>query len=471
MERMTGVDAGFLYMETPTLHMHTLKIGVVDPSAVPGGYSYARFQEELAKRLHLLPPFRRRIVPVPLALHHPVWIEDPAFDLAYHVRRVGVPPPGGPGEMDELIGEIASHQLDRSRPLWQIWVLEGLQDGLVAFVAKIHHAAADGVAASALLANVMSTEPEPTEPQPPEHRWRPEPIPGDWRLIADALRDLIREFRGLPPLVRRTVRGARAVGEYRKTAEVKPPRPILDTVRASFNGSLTPHRVFSTASLPLDDFRAVKNAFGVTMNDVVLAVVAGSMRRYLDERGERLAKPLVAGIPVSTDAPDAVRRLGGNKVSNLFTSLCTNIDDPVERLHAIDRVTRAGKDVYNLLGADMMADWVQFTPPGPFAWFMRQYSKRGLAARHRPPINLVVSNVPGPSVPLYLAGAKLVALYSVGPVLESVGLNVTVWSYIDQMNFAAYACRERLPQVHRVTEGLADSLGELLKAADDTGHR
>ncbi|HJP66081.1 MAG TPA: wax ester/triacylglycerol synthase domain-containing protein, partial [Actinomycetota bacterium] len=128
---MTGVDAGFLYMETPTLHMHTLKVGVVDPSAVPGGYSFQRFQEELEKRLHLLPPFRRRIVPVPLGLNHPVWIEDGAFDLSYHVRRVGVPPPGGPREMDELIGEIASHQLDRARPLWQIWVLEGLEGGLV----------------------------------------------------------------------------------------------------------------------------------------------------------------------------------------------------------------------------------------------------------------------------------------------------------------------------------------------------
>jgi diacylglycerol O-acyltransferase len=471
MERMTGVDAGFLYMETPTLHMHTLKIGVIDPAAVPGGYSYHRFQEELEKRLHLLPPFRRRVVPVPFGLHHPVWIEDGNFDLAYHVRRIGVPPPGGPREMDELIGEIASHQLDRTRPLWQIWVLEGLQDGLVAFVAKIHHAAADGVAASALLANVMSAEPEAADPPPPEHPWRAEQVPSDWRLILDALRDLFRGLRDLPPLVRRTYRGARAVGEYRRTAEVKPPRPILDTVKASFNGALTPHRVFATASLPLDDFKKVKTALGVTLNDVVLAVVAGSMRQYLDERGERLAKPLVAGIPISTDRPDDVKRLGGNKVSNLFTSLCTHIDDPVERLRAIHHVTKAGKDVYNLLGADMMSDWVQFTPPGPFAWFMQQYSKRGLAAKHRPPINLVVSNVPGPSVPLYVAGAKLVALYSVGPVLESVGLNVTVWSYIDQMNFAAYACRERLPEVHRVTDGLGDALGVLLKVANQEGHR
>jgi diacylglycerol O-acyltransferase len=208
----------------------------------------------------------------------------------------------------------------------------------------------------------------------------------------------------------------------------------------------------------------------VTLNDVVLAVVAGSVRRSLDDRGERLSKPLVAGIPISTGQPDQVQRLGGNKVSNLFTSLCTDIDDPVERLRAIHRVTRAGKEVYNLLGADMMADWVEFTPPGPFAWAMRQYSKRRLAARHRPPINLVVSNVPGPPVPLYVAGARLVALYSVGPVLESIGLNVTVWSYIDQMNFAALACRERLPGVRGLVDGFGDALGELLKAANHGPH-
>ncbi|HJP65705.1 MAG TPA: wax ester/triacylglycerol synthase family O-acyltransferase, partial [Actinomycetota bacterium] len=401
---------------------------------------------------------------------HPVWIDDPTFDLENHVHRIGAPPPGDRQALADVVGDIASAQLRRDRPLWEIWALEGLQDGHVAFVAKIHHAAADGVAASALLANVMSTEPEATEPQPPGRPWHPERPPGDLRLILDALRDLVLSFRGLPRLVRRTVRGARAVGQYRKSAEVKPPRPILDTTMASFNGALTPHRVFATASLPLEDFKRAKSAFGVTLNDVVLAVVAGSMRRYLDDRGERLPKPLVAGIPVSTDQADAVKRLGGNKVSNLFTSLCTDIDDPVERLRAIHRVTRAGKDVYNLLGADMMADWVELTPPGPFAWAMRQYSKRGLAAKHRPPINLVVSNVPGPAAPLYVAGARLVALYSVGPVLDSIGLNVTVWSYIDQMNFAALACRERLPEIYRVVDGFADSLGELLKAADREGH-
>jgi WS/DGAT/MGAT family acyltransferase len=420
----------------------------------------------LEARLHLLPPFRRRVVPVPLGIHHPVWIEDGSFDIRRHLRRTVVPVPGGPREMDEAIGRIAGIPLRRDRPLWEIWVLEGLQDGLVAFVAKIHHAAADGVAASALLANVMSLEPEVVDPPPPERQWRPEPVPGAWTLVRDALRDRWRAARGLPGLIGRTVSRSREVSRYRKDAPVNPPRPILDTAMTSFNGSLTARREFGTTSLALEDFKKVKGAFGVTLNDVVLAVTAGAFRRYMEDRGETPEKPLVAGVPISTESPDGVQRLGGNRVSNMFTSLCTDIDDPVERLQAIHEVTRAAKDVYNILGADMMIDWVEHTPPGPFTWFMRQYSKRDMAARHRPPINLVVSNVPGPQFPLYIAGARLVALFSVGPVLESIGPNVTVWSYIDRMNFAVLACPERLADVHRVTDGLGEALSDLLKAAD-----
>jgi WS/DGAT/MGAT family acyltransferase len=469
MERMTGLDAGFLYMETPTLHMHTLKISVVDPSAIPGGYSFQRFREELERRLHLLPPFRRRVVEVPLGLDHPVWIEDAAFDLDHHVVRVDLPAPGGAREMDEMIGRIASVQLRRDRPLWQIWVLEGMESGEVCFVAKIHHAAADGVAAGALLANVLSLDPDPHDPDPPERPWRPDPMPSRFRLILDALRDRSRRTRLLPSLVRRTRRNVRALGEHQREAAVRPPRPIRDTPRTSFNGRLTSRRVFATSSFALEDFKTVKSAFGVSLNDVVLACVAGSLRRYLDDRSERLDRPLVAGVPVSSDRPGDDPRLGGNRVTNMFTSLRTDIDDPVERLKAISSVTGAAKDRINILGADLMADWAEHTPPRPFSWVMRTYSRSGLAARHRPPINLVVSNVPGPKFPLYIAGARLSALYSVGPILEGIGLNVTVWSYIDQMNVSAIACRERLPGIHDVTDGIGEALRELLKLAEEHG--
>ena len=466
MERMTGLDAGFLYMETPSLHMHTLKIGVIDPSNVAGGYTFERFRDELAKRLHLLPPFRRRVVDIPRGIHHPVWIEDPGFDLDQHLKRVSVPAPGTMREMDAIIGEIASTQLRRDRPLWEIWALEGLADGHVGFVTKIHHALADGVAAAALLANVLSADPNPADPPPPAVPWKPEAIPDAATLRREAARQRRAGLRDIPALYKRTRAGARDLAKYRETATIRPPRPIKDVPHTSFNGPLSPNRVFATTTLPLEDFKKVKSALGVTINDVVLAISGGAVMRYLASRGERVDRSLVAGVPVSTDKPDDVARLGGNKVSNMFTTLATDVADPVARVRSIHDVTKEAKVAQNILGADTMANWLEYAPPKPFNWVMRQYSQRRWAAKHRPPINMVVSNVPGPRDPLYIAGAKLTGLYSVGPILEGIGLNITVWSYIDQMNFAAIACRELLPDVHQITERLPEALAELQAAAD-----
>lgn len=479
MERLSGLDASFLYNETASLHMHTLKYTVLDVTALDGEFSVERLRHELGRRLHLLPPFRRRLAEVPLGLHHPVWIEDPDFDLVNHVRRVGVPGPGGRREMDELIGEIASWQLDRRKPLWECWVLEGLADDLddpvagppsgrrYGFLVKMHHALADGVAAAALLANVMETAAEAVDPPPPLEPWRPDPEPSAWRLLADAVVDWLRAWRTFPALLRRTVGGLRAVARRRRAAELSPPLPIRDTGRTPFNGALTPHRAFATADLPLARVKAVRAAFGVTVNDVVLALVADSLRRHLLAIDRLPAKPLVAGVPVASDAAGDVR-LYGNRVSNLFTSLCTDVADPVERVLAIHRVTGAAKEVHTLLGPEMLADWSEWAPPRPYAWFMRQYSKRGLADRHNPPINLVVSNVPGPRDPLYIAGAELVGIWSVGPVVEGVGLNVTVWSYRERVHVGVLGCREHWTDLHVVTDGMVAALDELAARAPAT---
>jgi len=474
VERLSGLDASFVYNETASLHMHTLKYTVLDVSGVAGGFGVERLRHELERRLHLLPPFRRRLVEVPLGLHHPVWIEDPDFDLDAHVRRVGVPAPGGRREMDDLVAEIASWQLDRRRPLWECWILEGLADDLddpvgappsgrkVGFLVKMHHALADGVAAAALLANVFETEAAAVDPPPPLVPWRSERVPSAWRLILDALRDARPNLRLLGSLLGRTVTGLRAVARGRREPGVSPPRPIMDTPRTPFNRALTPHRRFATADLRFDDIRAVRAAHpGITINDVVLGLVAESLRRYLSAADRLPGKALVAGVPVSSDAAGDVR-LYGNRVSNLFTSLCTDIADPVERLSAIHEVTAAAKRFNTLLGTDMLADWSELFPPKPYAWFMRQYSRLALANRHNPPINLVVSNVPGPRDPLYISGAELSAFYSVGPVVEGVGLNVTVWSYQDAVHVAALGCREHWSDLHVVTEGMVAALAELV---------
>jgi WS/DGAT/MGAT family acyltransferase len=247
--------------------------------------------------------------------------------------------------------------------------------------------------------------------------------------------------------------------------DVQPPRPILDTARVSFNGAITARRSFAMKALPLEDFRAVRQAFGVSFNDVVLAVVAGALIRWMDAHGEHPDKALTAGVPVATDGPGAATRIAGNRVSNMFTSLCTDIEDPGERLLAISKVTGAAKVVQETLGLDMLQNWVQYTPPLPFMGFMRAYSRMRAADRHRAPFNVVVSNVPGPREPVFVGGARLTDLYSVGPILEGIGLNITVWSYCDEMAFSAIACRDTFDDLPGLVAALEPALDELRAAA------
>jgi WS/DGAT/MGAT family acyltransferase len=391
-------------------------------------------------------------------------VEDPDFDLSRHLHRVELGAPGGPRQLGELISDIASRQLDRRYPLWELWVVEGLDNGHVGFVAKIHHAAADGVAAAAMLVNVLEAEADPGPVVPPRQPWRSEsPPPAIVRLVY-ALRDLFRALSHLPGLLRKTASGLAAVVRRRRSGALSPPLP-LSTPRTSFNRALTPNRLFAMASLSLDDVKAVRRAFDVTVNDVVLALCAAALRRYLEERRELPERPLMAGVPVSVGAGQE-GRLVGNKVSNLFTSLRTDIDDPVERLRAIHDVTQAAKEVQHALGPEMLVEWSEVTPPLLLTGFMRVYSRLRLADRHRPPINVVISNVPGPSEPLQIAGARLLEIYSMGPILEGIGLNITLWSYRDGLDVGAIACPDTLPDLRGVVDRLAPALAELLAAAE-----
>jgi diacylglycerol O-acyltransferase len=464
MERLTGIDASFLYMETPTLHMHTIKVAVLRPA--PGvGYSIERVKADLRARMHLLPPFRRRVVEVPFGFHHPVWIEDPAFDLDHHVRRVTVPAPGESRELDRVISEIASVPLDRGRPLWELWFVEGLAGGRVAAVGKIHHTVADGIAVAGLLANVMAPGMTGLAETEPATGWSPERVPSPARLLRDAISDHGRQLVRLPALLRRTARNLRAVARRRREAALAPPLPIRDAPRTSLNGSLTARRAFASTALSLDDIRCVRNAFGVSLNDVLLAMVAGTLRAYFADRGEHPAGPLIAEVPVATDAP-ATRRLGGNHLSNIFTSLCTDIDDPVTRLRAIRDVTKAAKEFHEILGADLFESWIQYAPPKLASWWMRLYARLHVVNYHRPPVNVIVSSVPGPRVELAWPGGTLEAIYSVGPVIEGAALNFTAWSYVDRLCVGTLTCPDLVPHPEALAGGLHEALAELVHSAD-----
>lgn len=465
MQRLSGQDAFFLYRETPTSHQHTLKVVVYEPSdAAP---DYAGIKQEIARHLHLMPPLRRRLVWVPLGLHHPVWIEDPDFDFDFHVRRAGVPPPGGPRELDEMISEIASHPLDRAHPLWELWLLEGLAGGRQAAVLKVHHAVADGVAAAAMI-DRTGMRSIADSPPPPEQVWQPEPVPAPWRLVYDALADWLRLLARLPTVVAATVRGLRGLVAARRAARIAAPIG-WGTPATSFNRALRARRVFATSSLPLAECRRVKEAFGVTLNDVVLALCSGALRRWLAAHGGLPDRPLVASIPVAADERGDEPRLFGNRVAYFQTALRVDLADPVERLLATRDVTAEAKRQLEIVGRRTALEWMEYLPPVPYTLVKRLQAHLRLADRYPSPSNLVVSNVPGPRETLYWSGARLVELYSVGPLSEGIGLNLTVWSYGGRLYCALLACHEQVPDPHAITDGLGEELDALLALAAERG--
>ncbi len=444
MERLSGMDATFLYIETPAGHMHVAMVGIYDVSTMPGGYSFDTIKAHIADRLQVVPPFRRRLVEVPFQFHHPVWVEDPNFNLNYHVRRIGCPAPGGRRELGEVAAQIASIPLDRTRPLWEAWVIEGLKQDRVGFVVKVHHAAIDGASGAEIMTALYDLGPEPMPREPVEIPT--ERIPNDVELVSYAAVSKLRRAKEAVPLIGRTVQSfANLVGRVRDPNEQNGAAP-LQAPRTPFNHSIGPHRSVAFARIPLDETKAVKEALGVKVNDVILALCSGTLRRYLEQHGGIPEDPLVAVCPVSVRAEEEMGTQG-NKVSAMFASLATDVDDPAERLATICASNDGAKQDHNAIGARMLTDWAEWAAPKTFGLASRLYSSMNLADSHRPIHNLVISNVPGPPFPLYLAGAELVAAYPMGPIIDGAGLNITVLSYRDHVDIGFLADRDLVPDV------------------------
>jgi diacylglycerol O-acyltransferase / wax synthase len=465
MEQLTGLDATFLYLETPSLHMHVSMAAMFDPSTVPGGYSFDKLRDLVSSRLEQAPIFRRRLVEVPLRLSHPYWVDDPTFDIEYHIRQAAVPAPGGVDELARFVGDVCSRQLDRTKPLWEMYIVEGLRGGQIGLVTKIHHCTIDGVSGAELLAQLFDLEPNPpARPAPEGPVSVDDHLPSDFQLLAKSIGTRVTRPVGMTKLAWRTgwalldVRRVRARGSGRAALP-------LTTPRTSLNASITPHRRVAFSSIALEDAKRIKRACHTTLNDVVLAVCAGALRRYLIEGDELPDEPLVATVPVST-APRAGNRRGANKVSAMFVALPCQIEDPVERLHAIREGTKGAKQEHNALGADVLLNWTEHATPNVFSAAARAYTRLKLADHHRPIHSLVISNVPGPDFPLYLAGAELVAGFPLGPVMDGAGLNITVMSYRGVLNWGLMACAETVPRLANLAEYIPEALAELAAAAE-----
>jgi len=462
VESMAGIDAKFLYSETPTSHMHTIKATVADVSAVPGGFSYTQLVDVLGQHIDQLPTFRRRIVEVPLGLGHPVWIEDPAFDLSHHVSRRLLPPPGTSRQLGAVIAVIASTPLPRDRPLWEIVVVEGLEGGRIAAVVKLHHALADGSAAVALLNSFVKATAEPPGTTS-EDEWRPEALPTSGELLRIAGRDHVARLRGLPHFARHSIRGMRDSETFRRHLPVKPPLPLW-APRTSLNVSLGPTRTFAMTRLPLAELKAIRRAQNTTLNDVYLTVCAGALRAYLRGHGGLPAQSLVASVPISTDPSST--RLSGNHVDNLCVTIGTDITDPVERLTHIHNVTLGAREVRGILGYEMLEERAAILPPQLYRATIRLWSRSRLANRVRPPLNVVLSSVVGPKEPIHIGPVVLEELYSVGPILEGIGLNMTAWSYADDLAVSVLACPESVPDPWEIVDLLHEALAELRAASN-----
>jgi diacylglycerol O-acyltransferase / wax synthase len=455
MERLTGLDAFFLYLETPTQPLNVCCVLELDTSTMPGGYTYSRFRSALAKHVKAMPEFRMKLADTQLNLDHPVWVDDENFQLRRHLQRVGVPAPGGRRELAEICGYIAGKPLDRDRPLWEMWVLDGGADSdTVTLMLKVHHAVVDGVAGANLLGQLCSQDPDAPAPQPVRGAGGGNPLQiAASGLMGFAMRPL-RLATVVPATMLTLVQTVLRARDGRTMAAPfsAPPTP--------FNGTVSRYRNIAFTRLDMPDVKRVKDRFGVTVNDVVVALCAGVLRRFLLERGELPDNPLVATVPVSVHGKSD--RPGRNHTTWMFCRVESQISDAAERIRRTASGNTAAKDHTAAMGPTLLHDWTEFGGPTMFGTAMRILPR----IPHSPVYNLILSNVPGPQAQLYFLGCKVESMYPLGPVIGGAGLNITVMSLNGELGVGIIACPDLVPDLWGIADAFPEALKELLECAD-----
>jgi diacylglycerol O-acyltransferase len=457
VKRLNGMDAMLLYSETPNLHTHTLKVAVLDPSDFDGEFGFDMFRLHVRRRLHLLEPLRYKLVGIPWQLHRPMWQEDCEVDLDYHLRRVRVPAPGGRHELDDVIGQVASTPLDRSRPLWEFHFAEGLAGGRFALIGKVHHALADGVASVNLLARAMDLE-DGTADERDNDDAGVTASPAD--LLRAAARDHTRQIAELPGLIKDAAVGSMRV---RRRSKERGEHPDLadsfDAPPTFLNHVVSPQRRFASATLPLADVKATAKALRITMTDVVLAMAAGGLRTLLLAYDGTADRPILASVPTATDKSN---RITGNEISGLMISLPVHIADPIERARLVALATQIAKEDHEILGPELYGRLMAYLPtafaPAAFRW---------LGGRDIPNklMNVAVSSVVGPRQRGHFGGATVTEIYSTGVLSPGAPVNITVWSYVDQLGIAVLTDDLTFKEPHEATDAITDAFAELRSAA------
>jgi diacylglycerol O-acyltransferase / wax synthase len=466
MKRLNGMDAMLLYSETPNLHTHTLKVGIIDASDYDGEFDFDVFRHSIARRLHLLDPLRYKLVDIPWRFHHPMWMENCDVDLGYHLRRVRVDPPGGRRELDRVIGEIASTPLDRSRPLWEFHFAEGMADDRFALIGKVHHTLADGVASANLLARLMDLAGAGDDSSATTgSNELPSAMPSKTQLMWEAQLDHFRQMGALPRLVSDAARG---ISRVRRRSRERPDHPdmakMFKAPETFLNHVVSPVRTFATAVLALADVKETAKHLGVTFNDIVLAMAAGGLRDLLLRYDGRADRPILATVPVSTDRSQD--RITGNEISGITVSLPVHIDDPVERVRLISMSSGTAKEDHELLGPQLQGRMMAYLPP-PLAPAM--FRRQGRRTAHNKLMNVAVSNVAGPRQRGHIGDAPVSEIYSVGVLSAGSAFNMTVWSYVDQLDIAILSDDKTFDDVHEATDAMTHAFSEIRRAAGFRG--
>jgi diacylglycerol O-acyltransferase len=480
MQQLDTLDAQFLGVESPRTFTHFSVLGVYDPSTAPeGAVTAEQLCRLVGERLALLPPFRWRLVEVPFNLDLPYWVEDPDFDLDFHIREAAVPPPGDDRRIAETVARICARPLDRSRPLWEMYLVHGLREGRIGLLTKVHHALADGVSGNEILTALLDPSPDGgTKPLPSRQLPAGTRLPSQLAMLGRGLRSIprhpLRTARRLPRALPNItdVPGANAfpgvsqlsVGISRLRARAGTEDPgILEVAAArapktSFNGPISAHRSFAFGSISLDRVKAIKNAAGTTVNDVLVALCASSLRDWLDAHGEQPKDRLVAMIPVSVRAASEERSFG-NRISFMVVPIPTDEPDPRAGLDRAHATLRSAKEQHAALPAEFLTDASSAIPPAMLALTAR--TTVDVLSRTRPPVNLVISNIPGPREPLYLGGAALEAAYPLSVLVDGVGLNITVVSYRDHIDVGIVADRDQIADTWPLMDGIRRALDDL----------
>ena len=481
MKQLSGMDSMFLNLETADAPMHIGGATILDLSRAPQGFGFETVRQRIAERLHLLPSFRRRLVSMPLNLVPPFWMEDPDFRLDRHVRLLQLKAPGRDTQLAELVAELAGSALPRDRPLWAFYYVEGLSRKRAACISIIHHACVDGVSGAELLSKLLDLEAVPPQLPPPVAAWDPDELPQVIDRLLFTARQAWSRHRQFAGLLRSSVpmawqlgkaligRAEEGAGGEIAAADLAEPLPAAKPFRAAprtrFNVAIDARRSYAFRSLSLPRIKALKNALGITVNDAVLAICAGALRQYLLEKDELPERPLVAAVPISVRSRGD-RLAGGNRVAMLTAELPTQYADPLQRVSAVSRSTAKLKRVHRAVPARLLMDWMELPTPALMARAARLYQNFINSDRLKPPVNVLISNVPGPPVTLYLAGAPLLANYPISIPYHGLALNITVLSYRDQLDVGLTAYLDAVPDIAHLMDLMAEALAELERAAD-----